>query len=65
RKTTVPGFYSTGYNDNTCSPTSTLSAFNSVKAPKEIVITPISGHWRFGETDDKSIQWLQEKCGIN
>lgn len=64
RKITVPGFYSTGYNDNTCSPTSTLSAFNSVTAPKEIVITPISGHWRFGETDDKSIKWLQEKCGI-
>lgn len=65
KKINIPGFYSTGYNDNTCSPTSTLSAFNSVRAPKEIVITPISAHWRFGETDDKSIKWLQEKCGIN
>ena len=64
KKINIPGFYSTGYNDNTCSPTSTLSAFNSVKAPKEIVITPISAHWRFGETNDKSIKWLQEKCGI-
>lgn len=64
KKINIPGFYSTGYNDNTCSPTSTLSAFNSVKAPKEIIITPISAHWRFGETNDKSIKWLQEKCGI-
>ncbi|KDN53780.1 acetylxylan esterase [Flavobacterium seoulense] len=64
RNISVPGFYSTGYNDNTCPPTSTLSAFNSVKAPKEIVITPISAHWRFGETDDKSMKWLREKCGI-
>lgn len=64
KKVTVPGFYSTGYNDNTCSPTSVLAAFNSIKATKEIVITPISGHWRFGETNDKAMQWLQEKCGI-
>ena len=64
KKINIPGFYSTGYNDNTCSPTSTHSAFNSVKAPKEIIITPISAHWRFGETNDKSIKWLQEKCGI-
>lgn len=64
KKINIPGFYSTGYNDNTCSPTSTLSAFNSIKSPKEIVITPISAHWRFSETNDKSIKWLQEKCGI-
>lgn len=60
----APGFYSTGYNDNTCSPTSTLSAFNSIKAFKKIVITPISGHWRFEETNKESIKWLQQKCGI-
>ncbi|MGM8363591.1 acetylxylan esterase [Flavobacterium sp. ARAG 55.4] len=64
KKIKIPGFYSTGYNDNTCPPTSTLSAFNSVSAPKEIVITPISAHWRFGETNDKSIKWLKDKCGI-
>lgn len=62
KKITVPGFYSTGYNDNTCSPTSVLAAFNSIKAAKEIVITPVSGHWRFSETNDKAMQWLREKC---
>jgi len=64
KKIKIPGFYSAGYNDNTCPPTSTLSPFNSVKAPKEIVITPISAHWRFGETNTQSIKWLQQKCGI-
>jgi cephalosporin-C deacetylase-like acetyl esterase len=64
RKITIPGFYSAGYNDNTCPPTSILSAFNVINAPKEIVITPISGHWRFGETNEKSIKWLQQKCEI-
>ena len=64
RNITVPGFYSFGYNDHTCPPTSILSALNVITAPKEIVITPISGHWRFGETNDKSIEWLKEKCSI-
>ncbi|KJD34547.1 hypothetical protein PK35_01810 [Tamlana nanhaiensis] len=64
KQITAPGFYSTGYNDNTCSPTSVLSAFNSVHAPKEIVITPISGHWRFGETNDTAINWLKETSGL-
>ncbi|MCR8667809.1 acetylxylan esterase [Aestuariibaculum sp. M13] len=61
----IPGFYSTGYNDNTCPPTSVLSAFNSINAKKEIVITPISGHWRFPETNEKSIKWLKQTCGID
>ncbi|WMI64958.1 acetylxylan esterase [Aestuariibaculum sp. YM273] len=61
----IPGFYSTGYNDNTCAPSSVLSAFNSINAKKEIVITPISGHWRFSETNEKSIKWLKQTCGID
>ncbi|UKM64105.1 acetylxylan esterase [Flavobacteriaceae bacterium GSB9] len=65
KKITVPGFYSTGYNDNTCSPTSVFSAFNAISAPKQIVITPISGHWRFSETNDTSLNWLKQKCGID
>lgn len=64
RRIRVPGFYSTGYNDNTCPPTSVLAAFNVVTAPKEVVITPISGHWRFGETNDKAIGFLKQQCGI-
>ncbi len=61
---TVPGFYSYGYNDFTCPPTSVLSALNSITAPKKIIVTPISGHWRFPETDNQSTEWLKEKCNI-
>lgn len=64
RRVKVPGFYSTGYNDHTCPPTSVFSAFNVIEAPKEVVITPISGHWRFGETNDKAIRFLKEQCGM-
>ncbi|WP_163710896.1 acetylxylan esterase [Mangrovibacterium lignilyticum] len=64
RRIRVPGFYSTGYNDHTCCPTSVFSAFNVISAPKEIVITPNSGHWRFGETNEKSLQFLKEQAGM-
>jgi len=57
----VPGFYSWGYNDNTCPPTSVYAAVNTITAPKTIVITPITGHWRFEETNQESITWLRKQ----
>lgn len=59
RQISVPGFYSYGYNDNTCSPTTVCSALNTIKASKKIVITPSSGHWRFVESNNKSIEWMK------
>ena len=53
-----PGFYSYGYNDNTCPPTSTATAVNRVTAPKTVVVTPSSGHWRFGETQQQCFEWM-------
>lgn len=61
RQITVPGFYSWGYNDNTCPPTSVFAAINSIKAPKTISITPISGHWRFEETNQESLDWIKKQ----
>jgi cephalosporin-C deacetylase len=43
RQLTVPGFYSWGYNDNTCPPTSVYASINSIKAPRTISITQITG----------------------
>lgn len=61
RQISVPGFYSWGYNDNTCPPTSVYAAVNSIKAPKTIAITPISGHWRFEETNQESLDWIKDQ----
>lgn len=61
KQITVPGFYSWGYNDNTCPPTSVFAAVNSIKAPKAISITPISGHWRFEETNQESLEWIKKQ----
>lgn len=61
RQLTVPGFYSWGYNDNTCPPTSVFAAVNVISAPKTIAITPISGHWRFEETNQQSLDWIRKQ----
>ena len=59
-----PVFYSFGYNDPTCSPTSTYAAYNVITAPKTLRVTPTSGHWRFPETNDESVEWMQNMAGI-
>lgn len=62
RRLKCPVFYSFGYNDDTCSPTSTFAAFNVITAPNTLVTTPTSGHWRFPETNDECMAWMAGQC---
>lgn len=57
----TPGFYSWGFNDDTCPPTSYYSAYNQIKAPKEVFVVPETGHWTYPEQGKKSDDWLFEK----
>ncbi|TDQ16236.1 cephalosporin-C deacetylase-like acetyl esterase [Algoriphagus boseongensis] len=57
----TPGFYSWGYNDDTCPPTSFYSAYNQIKAPKEVFVIPETGHWTYPEQGIKADNWLFEK----
>lgn len=57
----TPGFYSWGYNDDTCPPTSFYSAYNQIKAPKEVFVIPETGHWTYPEQGVKADNWLFEK----
>ena len=61
----VPGFYSWGFNDVTCPPTSTFSAYNSITAPKELMIMQETGHWTYPEQNEKMKQWLMGKLLSN
>lgn len=54
----VPGFYSWGYNDVTCPPTSMYSAYNVITAPKTLFLVQETGHWTYPEQQEKSKQWL-------
>ena len=57
----VPGFYSFGYNDNVCPPTSVFAVINSIRAEKEVFITPVLGHWRIPETEKKARSWVEDQ----
>lgn len=61
RRVTVPGWYSWGYNDNVCPPTSMYAAYNVIEAPKEIHLFLETGHWTFPEQREQANQWLMEK----
>jgi len=57
----VPGFYTWGYNDVTCPPTSMYSAYNVINAPKELYVVQETGHWEYPEQIDKINKWLIDK----
>jgi cephalosporin-C deacetylase len=58
RRITIPGFYTWGYNDLTCPPTSMYSAYNVITAPKELHIFQETGHWAFPEQGELLNNWL-------
>jgi cephalosporin-C deacetylase-like acetyl esterase len=57
----VPGWYSWGYNDNVCSPSSTYSAYNVLGSEKELHVFQETRHWAFSEQFELRDKWLFEK----
>ena len=57
----VPGFYSWGFNDETCPPTSMYAAYNLIKAPKELYLALETGHWTYPEQREQGNTWLMQK----
>lgn len=60
----APGWYSWGYNDNVCPPTSMYAAYNSISSPKELHVFQETAHWTFPEQQQDANNWLYEKLGI-
>jgi cephalosporin-C deacetylase-like acetyl esterase len=58
RRVKVPGYYSWGYNDETCPPTSMYAAYNVISAPKELYLALDTGHWTYPEQGEKMSAWL-------
>ncbi len=58
RQVKVPGYYSWGFNDETCPPTSLYAVYNVITAPKELLVVPETGHWTFPEQHEKTDHWL-------
>jgi cephalosporin-C deacetylase-like acetyl esterase len=61
RQVKVPGYYSWGFNDETCPPTSMYAAYNVIKAPKELSLALETGHWTYPEQRERFNNWITSK----
>jgi cephalosporin-C deacetylase len=57
----IEGYYTWGFNDETCPPTSFYSAYNVINAPKQASLFHDTGHWTYPEQRAKMIKWLLSK----
>lgn len=57
----IEGYYTWGFNDETCPPTSFYAAYNSIQAPKQASIFHDTGHWTYAEQRSKYTNWLLSK----
>ncbi|MBS1794131.1 MAG: acetylxylan esterase [Acidobacteria bacterium] len=59
RRLRAPVFYTFGYNDETCPPTSMFAAYNTITAPKKLVLALETGHGLTNEQTDRINAWLE------
>lgn len=64
RRIKIPGIYTFGYNDETCPPTSMFSAYNTVVAPKTLVLALETGHSLTDEQNERVSNWLEDKLNV-
>lgn len=61
KRVRAPIFVALGYNDETCPPTSIFSAYNTITAPKHLLVAPKMGHDVFPEVDERVKVWVVER----
>jgi cephalosporin-C deacetylase len=61
RQITQSGWYSWGFNDTVCPPTTTYTAYNVIDGTKEIHIFQDTGHWQYPEQRELRKKWLLDK----
>lgn len=59
RRIQVPGLYTWGYNDETCPPTSTFSAYNVIRANKKLLLALETGHNTVPEQVERVNRWIE------
>lgn len=60
----VPGWFSWGYNDEVCPPTSMFAAYNVVTAPKEFHPYLQTGHYWYQEQWDAWESWILKEMDL-
>ncbi len=61
RQLKVPGWFSWGYNDEVCPPTSMYAAYNAVASPKELHLYLETGHYWYQEQWDEWQEWIRKQ----
>lgn len=56
----VPGIYTWGYNDEVVPPTSSYAAYNSISAPKTLLLGLEMGHANSPEQTDRINDWIEK-----
>ncbi len=64
RRLKVPGYYTWGYNDEVCAPTSIYAAYNVITAPKELGLTLELGHSYTPEQWAAVQGWIAKNLGL-
>jgi cephalosporin-C deacetylase-like acetyl esterase len=59
RRVKVPGIYTFGYNDETCPPTSMFAAYNTIAAPKKLLLALETGHALTNEQTERMNKWIE------
>ena len=54
----IPGIYSWGYNDDVCPPTSMYAAYNTITAPKTLLLGLEMGHGNSPEQTERINDWI-------
>ena len=54
-----------GFNDNTCSPTTSYAVWNMLQCEKEDLITPINEHWTSDVTNRQQLDWILKNLKTN
>ncbi len=62
RRLRVPGFYTWGFNDETCPPTSMFAAYNVITAPKSLFLALEAGHASTPEQLARVSAWILEQA---
>jgi cephalosporin-C deacetylase-like acetyl esterase len=64
RRVQVPGIYAWGFNDTVVPPRSMYAAYNQIRAPRQVLVHPPSGHNRTPDQVRRMNEWLLAQLGV-
>ncbi|WP_455496874.1 acetylxylan esterase [Coprobacter sp.] len=64
RNLKVPVFFSCGFNDRVCPPTSTFSVYNSITSPKELMVVPETAHWAYPDQRVRAFDFILKQFNM-